>query len=807
MKTQSRIFFTSVLATLILFVGLFLPLSIRADQTNLVGPAGSGAFGTTVTVLPNGNLVVTDPNYSEGAANIGAVHLYSGADLSLISTLKGATANDSVGDLGITVLSNGNFVVASSHWNQPSPLKVDAGAVTWCSGTTGLSGVVSAANSLIGISSNNFVGRGSLNNGVVALANGNYVVGSVFWAAPSTPPAVGAVTFCNGTTGRVGVVDVSNSLIGSSTNDRLGGLVMPLPNGNYVLQNPNWDNPVTGTTDAGAVTWANGTTGITGVITANNSLIGSTTGDLALLTTTIPVLTNGNYVICAFAWDNLSPLTTNAGAVILCNGATGRTGLINAANALIGGTANDNVGGGGVMALANGNYVVNSPNWDKPFPAKANVGAVTLCNGTTGLTGLVTAANSLTGDTASDLVGFGAPNITPLTNGDYVVASQFWDNPSSLIANVGAVTLCSGTTGRAGQIVSVTNSVVGSSTNDYLCRVVALANGNYVVSSPNWDNSSPVKIDVGVAALCSGISGRTGTLSAANALVGSTVNDKLSDLGGVIPLANGNYVVVCSSWDNLATASNDVGAVTFCNGTTGRTGELSPGNSLVGVTDGSRVGSGIVIPLANGNYVVGSPTWDDGALTSIGAATWCDGVTGRTGLVSSGNSLVGSTPDDSVADDSLIAFPDGNYMVVSAVWRNGAIAAAGAVTFGDGTRGTSGPIASTNSILGTVTDAFDTSSQFYGYDVARSRLAVARSKQNIVTLFTSDSAPVPGPTLAIVRAGNQTTISWAPNTPGFVLQERLNLSSATWSNSPSSTTNPITVPATLPTKFYRLFKP
>jgi hypothetical protein len=460
-----------------------------------------------------------------------------------------------------------------------------------------------------------------------------------------------------------------------------------------------------------------------------------------------------------------------------------------------------------VKALANGNYVVSSSNWDKPSPAKANVGAVTLCNGTTGLTGLVTTANSLTGDTASDSIGQGAPAITPLPNGDYVVASQNWDNPSSLTANVGAVTLCSGTTGRAGQIVSVTNSVVGSSANDFLCFVTALANGNYVVSSPNWDNPSPAKVDVGVAALCSGITGRTGTLSVANALVGSTAQDKLSYLGGVIPLANGNYVVVCSSWDNLATASNDVGAVTFCNGTTGRTGELGPGNSLVGVTDGSRVGSGIVIPLANGNYVVGSPGWSDGGINSAGAATWCDGVTGRTGLVSSGNSLVGSAPDDSVADDSLIAFPDGNYMVVSAIWRNGAIAGAGAVTFGDGTRGVSGAINSTNSVLGTVADAFDTFSQFYGYDVARSRLAVARSKQNIVTLFTSDSAPVPGPTLAIVRAGNQTTISWAPNTPGFVLQERLNLSSVTWSNSPSSTTNPITVPATLPTKFYRLFKP
>ena len=64
------------------------------------------------------------------------------------------------------------------------------------------------------------------------------------------------------------------------------------------------------------------------------------------------------------------------------------------------------------------------------------------------------------------------------------------------------------------------------------------------------------------------------------------------------------------------------------------------------------------------------------------------------------------------------------------------------------------------------------------------------------------------PTLAIVRAApGQATISWTPNTPGFVLQETAVRSPANWTNSPSGATNPITVPATLPTTFYRLFKP
>ena len=64
------------------------------------------------------------------------------------------------------------------------------------------------------------------------------------------------------------------------------------------------------------------------------------------------------------------------------------------------------------------------------------------------------------------------------------------------------------------------------------------------------------------------------------------------------------------------------------------------------------------------------------------------------------------------------------------------------------------------------------------------------------------------PTLTIVPAApGQATISWTPHTPGFVLQETLSLSPTNWLNSASGATNPITVPATLPTKFYRLLNP
>jgi hypothetical protein len=73
-----------------------------------------------------------------------------------------------VGDGGTTVLSNGNYVVSSPEWNG------DRGAVTWADGSTGISGVVSADNSLAGITFGDYVGR------VYALTNGNYVVISIY---------------------------------------------------------------------------------------------------------------------------------------------------------------------------------------------------------------------------------------------------------------------------------------------------------------------------------------------------------------------------------------------------------------------------------------------------------------------------------------------------------------------------------------------------------------------------------------------------------------------------------------------------
>jgi hypothetical protein len=70
------------------------------------------------------------------------------------------------------------------------------------------------------------------------------------------------------------------------------------------------------------------------------------------------------------------------------------------------------------------------------------------------------------------------------------------------------------------------------------------------------------------------------------------------------------------------------------------------------------------------------------------------------------------------------------------------------------------------------------------------------------------SASLPVPRLTIVPAGSgQATISWRPHIPGFRLQETATFSPANWDNSPSGTTNPVTVPLTRGRKFYRISRP
>jgi trimeric autotransporter adhesin len=721
-------------------------------QFDLLNPAAGqpgSQFGQFVTVLPSGNIVVTDPSYDAGAVpDVGAVYLFGGTTRALISTLTGTKAGDNVGSGGVVGLSNGNYVVNSPLWD--SGLAKEAGAVTWGSGTIGTSAAVGAANSLVGVTSYDKVGSDGVvvlpngnylidspnwdngsavdagavtwGNGLTGttgavgaanslvgsttddkigrypstkvLANGNYVVTAAFWDNGSAVDA-GAVTWGNGMTGIAGAVGVTRSLVGTNFNDSVGGdFVLALSNSNYVVISPIWDNG--GVVDVGAVTWGNGATGTRGPVGVGNSLIGTTVNDDVGLHYGVMGLSNGNYVVRSPSWDNGAAV--DAGAVTWGNGATGTTGVVGVANSLVGATSYDYVGAPTVVVLSNGNYVVPSPDWDNGPVVDA--GAVTWGDGTSGTTGAVGVAKSLVGTSPGDKVG--SFEVVGLSNGNYVVQTSYWDNGS--LVDAGAVTWGNGATGTRG-VVSVANSLVGTTSGDYLGNfgVDGLSNGNYVVNSPFWDNGSV--LNVGAVTWGNGASGTTGAVNVANSLVGTTPNDRVGDyFQGVVVLPNGNYVVSSPSWDNGLAL--DAGAITWGNGTSGTTGPVSAARSLIGTLSNGLIGNGSVVVLPNGNYLVDNPLWDNGSVLDVGAVTWGNGATGIAGVVGVANSLVGTAAFDKVGSDGVVVLSNGNYVVTSTFWDNGSVLDVGAVTWGNGATGIAGVVGVANSLVGTT--SYDT---------------------------------------------------------------------------------------------------
>lgn len=537
--------------------------------------------------------------------------------------------------------------------------------------------------------------------GVVVLSNGNFVVVSPYWQNGDAINA-GAVTWVDGSAGLSGTVSPSNSLVGSTRDDTVGTAGSFGKSGVIALNNGNYVVPSSNwsngmTTQVGAVTWANGATGRSGAVTPANSLIGSNFDDKVGFNG-VTELANGHYVVRSMLWRNGTE--AGAGAVTWGNGITGITGVVSASNSLVGTIFNNLVGAGKIGVLSNGNYVVVSQVWSSATIFQA--GAVTWANGATGRVGEVSVSNSLTGSKEFDQVGNGG--VIALTNGNYVVQSTGWD--SDTVSNVGAVTWANGTTGLVG-VVGSDNSLVGSTTDDLVGfgvtvnnrpspGVVALSNGNYAVVSYYWDNG--VIADAGAVTWADGETGRSGEVSISNSLFGASAGDYVGS-AGAWALANGNFVVLSTAWKNSAVVR--VGAATWASGTSGLVGPVSAFNSLTGTTQNDNIGLNGLAALTNGNYVVLSPYWNDGPVADVGAATWLDGTLSTSAQVSSANSLVGSTPNDYVGLTSVIALTNGNYVVSSPNWDDAARVDVGAATWANGSTGLAGPVSPGNSLVGT----------------------------------------------------------------------------------------------------------
>ncbi len=149
-------------------------------------------------------------------------------------------------------------------------------------------------------------------------------------------------------------------------------------------------------------------------------------------------------------------------------------------------------------------------------------------------------------------------------------------------------------------------------------------------------------------------------------------NDQVGRFG-VTALTNGNYVV-SSPWDNGAVT--DAGAVTWGSGTTGSVAWSPGANSLVGSACQRPSGLCTICQCCDRAYqrqLRGrSPNWDNGAVTDAGAVTWGSGTAGVSGVVSSANSLVGSTASDQVGIQRRDRAYQRQLCGQQPVWDNGA---------------------------------------------------------------------------------------------------------------------------------------
>jgi hypothetical protein len=496
-----------------------------------------------VVALPNGNYLVIAPQADvahdgEIQTDGGSVTFVNGttglagavpnSSNSLVGLYRGAAASgDKIGSTGVTILTNGNYVVASAFWGA-----LDEGAVTWCSGSTGRTGVVDTGNSLHGTAISNLVGLGNIDingSGVIALSNGHYVVSSPRWGAPAGSD-IGAATWGNGNAGSTGAVTATNSLIGGTGFDSVGKNVVALANGNYVVGSPSWFNPLV-QRRVGAATFSLGNGSTVGLVSASNSLVGVNNGDqiganLRSLNVAGPLYaqvkelqiddgrlqsaervadsrrSSGNIHYLAISPSFDSAVGTNVGAVTWGSGVTGVSGPVSASNSLLGSSSGDLLGICSLV-LSSGNYVAISPHFDVGLLADA--GAAVFASGNTGITGILSQINSAYGQFTNNNMDNSCSRGATLDNGNYLLASQYFNDR-------GSVTWGSGVSGLLGPI-GAQNSIIGTLDNEILYVSTTLTDSAFVVTNYSGDFVS----------LVSGAGPVAGAPNSLNTVFGSTL--------------------------------------------------------------------------------------------------------------------------------------------------------------------------------------------------------------------------------------------------------------------------------------------
>ena len=381
--------------------------------------------------------------------------------------------------------------------------------------------------------------------------------------------------------------------------------------------------------------------------------IASIYGDLAndlLGLDGVTALANGNFTIASSRVAAVG-IGATVGSVMLLNGTTGAQ----IGSAIAGDDLADQLGDKGVVALTNGNFVIVSQRDD--VNGVIDAGSVRLVDGTTG----IQIGAPIAGNHTDALFN---PNVTALTNGNFVVAAPNAD--VNAVATAGSVMLINGTTGA-----QIGSTIAGDNVNDRLGSdgVAALANGNYVIASAGDDVNGIT--NAGSVMLVDGATG----IPIGTPIAGDENDDQLGS-EGVTALTNGNYVIA-SRLDDVA-GIFDAGSAKLVNGTTGI--QVS---SIDGDNDFDFLGSRGVIALTNGNYVIASPSDDVNGIGDAGSVRLVDGTTG----IQIGSTIAGDQLSDSLGF-RVAALTNGHFAIASPSDDVNGIVDAGSVMLVDGATGT-----------------------------------------------------------------------------------------------------------------------
>lgn len=692
---------TRVMLSAVLGIAVCAANPARAAQSIILpGATDNGRFGYKIAVLANGNFVVSEPEYDiEGAQNVGAVTLHR-PDGSVISRLHGSHAGEKIGLFGVTPLPSGNFVVFSTHWHE------DRGAVTWVDGLRGLDGEISEHNSLVGVAPGDYVGSGG-----AVLANGHYVVASFGWNNH-----LGATTWCDGLRGCRGTPTTENSLHGSNPGDSVGDQVVPLPNGNYVVVSWNWNHA------AGAVTFADGNRGLTGAVSAANSLVGTQPWDRLGWVAGVTVLANGDYVVSNWNWGP-SEQERYFGAVTFASGTQGVVGQMSAANSLVGTQPLEGLETF-VTPLDDGGYLVHGRRWNEERGALVRCAAGAPCRGEWSSQAVLLGRNR--GDFADSYAAQALPN------GNAVLSTPGWDGEGA--ADAGAATLIDSTLARD-TLLDGSRSLVGSHAGDRVGEIVTpLASGDYVVGSPQW--SSDLVASAGAATWRDGMRAQGDTVSVANSFTGGSTGDFVGD--EVQPLASGGYVVRSGRWSDVVNGRRHVGALTFCaaDAPCGAGGPASPdrGNSLVGKVGADLAGAGVTALDGDDFLIIASGVDRDG-LSNTGALLWWRGATA--GAIDRSNAFFGTYASDLLGNgEQFTRHADGSFRLYARTYGQDD---RGAVIYGREGVPLLGEVDADNAVLGGAPGnprLLLTS----GYDAERRQMIVGDPAANRVVLFRPGAA-------------------------------------------------------------------